>query len=112
MRHGQRFIGSARREIDDEVVQFTPFNIADELLDGPEFDGPTPNDRGVFIFQEERHADDFHTEVALSGMDALVLDVKATPVQSHHLGNIRAGDIDVENTHGVALLSQGKSQSS
>ena len=80
------------------------------MLNGTEFNGATPYDRRVFVLKQERHADDLHAEMALSGVNALVFDMEAPTVKTHHLGDVRPGDVNVENAHGVTLLSKRESE--
>ena len=46
--------------------------------------------------------------MALRGVNPLVFHMKASPIQAHHFRNVRPGDVNVEDTNGVTLLSQGK----
>ena len=106
----QWLIRRSGREVDDQVVKIAPFYVTNELLDGSEFDWTTPNNRRILVFEKERHGDDFHAKVSLSRMDTSTFDMQLATIEPHHLWNVRASDIDVENTHLVTLLckSEGK----
>ena len=59
LRQGQCGIPGSRWHVDDQVVEFAPLDVGQELLDQSVNHGSTPDDGGVVI-HEERHRHEFH----------------------------------------------------
>ena len=85
-------------EVDDEIVEVAPFHVPDELLNGSELDRTSPYDRCILVLEQECHGDDLHTLMSDGGMDSAGLDVQSLACEPHHLRDIGAGDVDVEQT--------------
>ena len=54
----ERFVACSGRAVDDEIVEFAPFDVCDELLDGALLHGTAPDDGIVVAVEEERDGDD------------------------------------------------------
>ena len=93
----ERFVACSGRAVDDEIVEFAPFDIRDELLDGALLHGATPDDGIVVAMKEEGDGDDGDA-CGMDGNDFVVFCFRHGVLKLQHGGNRRAVQIDVEQT--------------
>ena len=104
-------VAGARGHVDEEVVDRTPADVLEELLDGPVQDEAAPHDGGVLVGQEP-HGDDLQKAPAdgeLEGDDLLGLGPQLA-LHAEQPGHREAPDVGVEEADGEAPAGQGHGQ--
>ena len=101
-------IGGAGRQVDDEVVELAPFDVAQELLDGAADERAPPHD-GLALRDEELDRDRLDA-VALERRDLVVGAGLGLAFDAHHQRDVRAGDVAVEQADAGARLGEGHGQ--
>ena len=105
LRQRQLGVGGARRLVDHEVVEFAPVDVAQELLDRPSDERPAPH-HGLALGHEELDRDHLDA-IALEGLDLAGRRRLRLTLRTDHLGDVRPGDVSVEQTNGSARLGEG-----
>src|SRR6056297_538372 len=73
LRHGEGFITRTRRGIDYQIVQFTPVDIGEKLLNYAYLEGATPDHRGVRTVTSHGKAHDLQVLYHLKGLDPVFI---------------------------------------
>ena len=104
---GQRQLGvrGAGRQVDDEVVELTPLDVAQELLDRAPDQRPAPHD-GLTLRDEELDRDRLDA-VALERRDLVIRARLGLALDAHHQRDVRAGDVAVQQADAGARLGEG-----
>jgi hypothetical protein len=101
-------VRGARREVDHEVVEIAPLHVTQELLDRPTDERAAPHDR-LTLGHEELDRDDLDA-VALEWGDLIVRAGLRLTLDAHHQGDIRTGDVGIEQANRCTRLGQRDSQ--
>ena len=101
---GQLGVGRARRQVDDEVVEIAPVDVAQELLDRAADERAAPDDR-LALRDEELDRDALHA-VALERRDLVVRAGLRLALDAEHHRDVRAGDVGVEQADRGAGLGE------
>lgn len=102
------FVRSPRRGVDEQVIQFTPFDVFEELLDQAVFFGAPPYDCVVAV--REHELDAHHAQIVADpdGTPARVANVDGFLFDAHHFGDAGAADVGVHySDHGVGIGGEG-----
>ena len=102
---GQLGVGRAGRQVDDEVVELAPLDVAQELLDRATDERPAPHD-GLAVRDEELDRDRLDA-VALERRDLVVGAGLGLALDAHHQRDVRARDVAVEQADAGARLGEG-----
>src|SRR5712692_9892549 len=105
---GESGISGTRRQVDDEVVQFTPQHISEKLPDDAHHDRPAPDDRRLVV-EKEPHRDEADA-VFFYRVDFLVLAGTGCSLGSHHQGHAGTVDVGVKQSHAIAQGFQRQCQ--
>ena len=98
----ERFIACSGRAVDDEIVEFAPFDVCDELLDGALFHRAAPDDGIVAVMEEEGDGDDGDAG-GVDGKDLVADGFGHGVLKLQHGRDGRAVQIDVEQADFVAF---------
>ena len=98
---GQLRIRGARRQVDHEVVELAPVDIAQELLDGATDERAAPHD-GLALGHEELDGDDLDA-VALEGRDLALGAGGGRAFDAHHQRDVGTRDVRVEQADAGAV---------
>ena len=111
LRHGERHVARARREVHHQVVERAPVHVTHELLERAVEHRPAPDERLVRLDQEaERHHLDAHR---LERLEPLPVGAHRTLVrQPGHHGDRRAVEVGVEQAHAGPVLRQRRPRGS
>jgi hypothetical protein len=104
LRKRQRHVASAGRQVDDEIIQFAPINLVEELLDDAMHHRAAPDDR-LLRLDHEAHGHDLDAG-GLERHELLAADAGFFELQPAHLGDRRAVDVRVEQADLRALAGQ------
>ena len=100
-----------RGHVDEEVVERSPANVLEELLNGPVQDEATPHDGGLLVGEEphRHHLEEAGSHRLLQWHDLLVLGPQLAlhPEQARHR---EAPDVGVEKPDDEPPLGQGHRQ--
>jgi hypothetical protein len=103
-----RYVAGARRQIDDEVVELSPFDLRKELADDGVQHGAAPNQRLIAGIKE---ADRNHAQaVTLWGQDAVLADDVRLLLGAEHERHVGAVNIGIEQSDLVAHARQSNRQ--
>ena len=100
MHERQRDVSSARRQIDDHVVELSPFDLSEKLLHDLVQHGTAPDD-GLVAGVEKSYGDYFEA-VGLHGLDAIFSDHFWLTAYSEHQRNVWAVNVGIEQADFVA----------
>ena len=92
------------RQVDDEVVELAPLDVAQELLDRAADERPAPDDR-LALRNEELDRDALHA-VPLERRDLVVRAGHRLALDAEHHRDVRAGDVGVEQADRRARLGE------
>ena len=99
-------VAGTRWHVDDEPVQRTPIDLAQELGDGLVDHRPPPHHRRVLLDQEpQRHDPD---AVFLERLNALLDHRRLHALESHHGRQRGAVDVGVEQAYAVSFGGHGE----
>ena len=98
---GQLGVGRARRQVDHQVVELAPVDVAQELLDRAADERPAPDDR-LALGHEELDRDDLDA-VALERRDLALRAGGRRTFDAEHQRDVGAGDVRVEQADRRAL---------
>jgi hypothetical protein len=101
---GQLRVRRARRQVDHEVVEVAPLDVAQELLDRAADERAAPHDR-LALGDEELDRDDLDA-VSLERGDLVAGRRLRLAVDAEHHRDVRAGDVRVEQSHRRARLRE------
>lgn len=102
------FVGGPRRGVDEQVVQFAPFDVFEELLDQAVFLGTPPYDCVVAVRKHELDTHDAQIVADPDGAPARVANVDCFLFDAHHFGDAGAADVGVHySDHGVRIRGEG-----
>ena len=104
--------------VDEEIVEFTPVHIVEELFDGLGEHEPAPHERCALVFDEHSRRHDFEetgADTSLVRNDHwFVVPVDPFGLESightEHAWNRKAPDVGIEHTDGGAVSGKGGSQ--
>ena len=113
--HGDVFVGSARRRVDDQIIQFGPIHSGQQTLDHGDFSRSSPDDRVVGVVQEQRHGHQFQFRCGKQfdrrhSIGRLVNGVRRILLDAEHSRNRRSAEINVEQTDPKAALVKRQSE--
>ena len=91
------------RQVHDEIVQFAPLHVAQELADGGVEHRAAPDER-LTGFHQQSHRDDFHA-VGLGGRDLFACWGRQF-FDAHHGGDVRTVNVRVHQADACAALRQ------
>lgn len=101
-------VGGPRRGVDEQVIQFAPFDVFEELLDQAVFFGAPPYDCVVTIRKHELDAHHAQIVTDPDGTPACVANVDGFLFDAHHFGDAGAADVGVHDSdHGVRVGGEG-----
>ena len=108
-------VARARGHVDEQVVEVAPTNVHEELLERLREDQAPPHERGVFVVDEQAHAD--HAQAPATGhfhflrndLAGAVGQLRARQARLHteHPRDRKAPDVGVEHTDGETACRQG-----
>ena len=102
-------VAGARWQVDEEIVQFAPVGISDQLLQGVAGHGSTPQN-GILLVDKEADGEHLDT-IILSRFDQFASfgfdHVGTSLLQVEHFGLGGSEDVGIQQAHLVALQSQG-----
>ena len=98
-------VGGAGRQVDHEVVELAPVDVAEELLDCPADERAAPDDR-LALGNEELDRDAFHA-VPLEGHDLVRSAGGRLTLDTEHHRDVRARDVRIEQTDRRARPGEG-----
>ena len=107
--YGQRFISSARRTVDDQVVQGVPFGIAHELPDGTHFQG-SPPDQGVVLGQETLGGQKFQMVAVTEGDQLFSFHLDMLVHIAQHTGHAGAVEVHIHQAYLIAPFTEEQGQ--
>ena len=100
------------RKIDEEIIEFPPVGILDELLDGIACHTSTPNNRLLRI-DKETNRKHFYT-ILFNRFDEITpinrCGNRATTLGMEHLRNRRTMDIRIKESDFIALFCQSNGE--
>ena len=104
---GERQLGvrGPGRQVDDEVVELAPLDVAQELLDRAADERAAPDD-GLALGHEELDRDRLHA-VPLEGHDLVRPALAGLSLEPEHHRDVGAGDVGVEESDGRARPGEG-----
>ena len=108
LRHGELHVPGAGRHVDQQYVEFTPFHVAEQLLQRALDHGPAPDHRALLV----HHEPDGHDLDSVAGhrSDAFPVD-GLRPARDPHEARLRgAVDVSVQDAHAEALSAQGQGE--
>ncbi len=100
-----------RRHVDQQVVELSPPDVGEELLDGLGEDQPTPHECGRLVLDEEAHRDDLERTAAFdlaSVRDDLAVLARESAVDTEHPGDAEAPDVRVEHSDREPASREGR----
>ncbi len=103
LREREHRVTGSRRQVHDEVIQFAPVHVAQELADGGVQHRSAPDQR-LTGFHQQTHRDDFHV-VGFGGSD-LLAPGGGSFCDAHHGGDVRSVDVRVHQADARAALGQ------
>ena len=101
-----RDVAGAGRQIDDEIVEFSPGHLPQKLLDDPMQHGTAPDQRLVAGIQVA-DGDDANAE-ALGGNDHVAFGQLGLAACAQHQRNVGPIDVGIEQSDLEAKASQGQ----
>ena len=109
--HGRNLdVARAGRKVDDEVVEFAPLGLGNQLRQGTGGHGTTPDDGQTVVHQQTQR--DNLEAIFLNGHEVLLLahvgGVHRHIFHSKHLMDGRAVDVSIHHAHTITLFSQSK----
>ena len=109
LRQAQRRVTRARRQVNHQVIEVTPVEILQKLLDSAVDHRSAPDDRLAFI-QEKANRDQLDA-VAHDRLDrAIATGDLGLFLDAHHQRHVRPVDVGVQQTDACARLRQGHGQ--
>src|SRR5579859_1838318 len=101
---GERGVTRSRRQVDDEVVELAPLDVAQELLDRRVDERPPPDDRRV---AGQEVLDAHHRDaMADDRVDAPAGAGDVGAAGTHHERDVRSGDVGVEQANPGTIAGQ------
>ena len=99
----QRDVARARGQVDDEIIDVDPANLAEKLLQGAVQHRPTPDNRCV-VAREKAHRDDL--QAVLLGRHDLLAVGRELGVYAEHDRHIRPIDVAVHHADAAAAFGE------
>eukprot|EP00964_Phaeocystis_antarctica_P050621 scaffold29466_cov57-Phaeocystis_antarctica.AAC.13 len=106
----------ARRRVHQQVVELTPLDVGQELLDQAVLTRAAPDDGAVLVGQHEADGHDAELDVVVVRAQSLLRDVHGRPArgalvdglagEAEHVWYARATDVDVEQADAQALARE------
>ena len=106
----KRLIPGTGWRVDDEVVQFSPVDLLDELPDGGHLERPSPYNRVVLFSQEETDGDDLEVLAHTYGMDAVFVAPHPFAPQAEDDRDAGAVEVDVHQAYPEPPVGQTQGQ--
>jgi len=101
LHHRERGIGGAGGQVDNQIVEVAPDDVAPELLDGAADEGATPDDGLVGVRQQQVDGHQLDAPLGLHRQDAQWAADGALLAVEQHLGNAGPGDVGIEHAHAI-----------